>query len=834
MGERLFAFYIQTNPMSRNGCIFLCLCIFPCLLHAQFFKVTGKITNSKSEPLPFASINVKELQYGTISKENGGFELKLEAGKYDIAVTMIGYKSILITVVVSRDMNQNFILDPDYSKDLSEVIIKGKLKDRSEEIIRNVIRHKDDLQSAAGPYSCQVYVRAMQKDSFGVKKKKQKIDTSILALEAAEMSKLGMAEISLKYDKGSSGQIKEERLGVSKHGNPESLFYLSATEGDFSLYNNLLNIRSIAAIPFISPISYSGLIAYRYRTIRITQENGRKVYVIGFKPRQVSNATMEGQLTITDSSWVIVKSSFNLPAYHLPEYDFFNVEQEYEKVSDTAWMITQQHFTYSSKEGKGKRSGETTVAYHDFELHKKFPPKYFGNELSATNEEAYKRDSLFWEKSRIGPLTTEQVKFVRYKDSVYNATHTKAYLDSIDRLINKVTWKKVFVLGQTLHDHEKETTWDLPSAFSVFQPLTFGGVRIMPMVSYQRTFPSRKNISINANLSYGLRNKDLNGSVRLTRMYNPFNRGFYRISGGKEFENIYSGDAWINLIKRSNVYLNKSIGIGHGLELFNGMFLYNDFDIAFRRSVSNYKVGTLVDSLFGDVLENNDPTPFDSYNAVYGKIRLQYTPGQKYLREPKEKIILGSKWPTFYTLWRKGIPGIFKSKADFDYLEFGIEQQVKLGTTGISSYTMKTGSFFNKKDLRLVDYQFQRRGDPLLLLNPNEAFQALDSSFPVFKRFYQLHYLHEFNGFFINKIPFLKKLKLREVAGAGFLIAPERNLRYGEVFAGIERAFRWPFNPLGRFKLGVYVVGSGSNQFRNPVQIKIGITTWDWFKNKWY
>jgi hypothetical protein len=104
---------------------------------------------------------------------------------------------------------------------------------------------------------------------------------------------------------------------------------------------------------------------------------------------------------------------------------------------------------------------------------------------------------------------------------------------------------------------------------------------------------------------------------------------------------------------------------------------------------------------------------------------------------------------------------------------------------------------------------------------------------PVFNRFYQGHYLHEFNGFLLNKIPLLKKLELREVAGAGFLIAPERNLRYAEVFAGVERVFKWPFAPLAKFKVGIYVVGSAANQFRNPILFKIGVTSWDRKYNKW-
>jgi hypothetical protein len=257
--------------------------------------------------------------------------------------------------------------------------------------------------------------------------------------------------------------------------------------------------------------------------------------------------------------------------------------------------------------------------------------------------------------------------------------------------------------------------------------------------------------------------------------------------------------------------------------------------MAFRRSLSGYKTGDLIDSTFlSQYLDSNRARPFQPYNAFYGTLRLEYTPHQRYIREPKEKVILGSSWPTFYVLWKKGISGIFNSEINFDYLEFGLKQTLKIGTLGTSSYSFKTGSFLNTNDVRLIDYKYQRQGDPLFFSNPNEAFQLLDSTFPVFKRFYEGHLLHEFNGAILNRIPFFKKIGLKEVAGIGVLYAPERNhLRYGEIFTGVERVFKYPFNQLGKFKLGVYVVASAANQFQNPVKFKIGITSWDKKKGKW-
>ncbi|MEI9810592.1 MAG: DUF5686 family protein [Bacteroidota bacterium] len=187
------------------------------------------------------------------------------------------------------------------------------------------------------------------------------------------------------------------------------------------------------------------------------------------------------------------------------------------------------------------------------------PKKYFGTEISATAQEAYERDSSFWQKTRTEPLTAKEIRFIQYKDSLYRHTHTKAYLDSLDKDLNKVTWKKILLFGQTIYNREKERTWHLPSAISIYQPFQFGGTRAEIDAFYLKTYKSRKNIAANIDISYGFRNHDVNGSFRLERMYNPFNRGFFRVELKREFAYIFEGDAWINMLKRNNFYLNNGI-----------------------------------------------------------------------------------------------------------------------------------------------------------------------------------------------------------------------------------------------------------------------------------
>ncbi|ANE50818.1 hypothetical protein SY85_10185 [Flavisolibacter tropicus] len=462
-------------------------------LGAQSFKLTGRVANRHLEPLAFASIQVKGNNIGTLSKEDGSYELQLEEGQYTIVFSLIGYESQSITLVVNKNQTQNVILEED-RKSLEEVVVKGKAKDRATEIIRQVIQHKEGIQAASGAYTCQVYIKAVQEDSshFIASSKKKILDTSKASKNNSDLLRMAMAEISLQLDYENEKHQKEERLGVKRRGNSSDLFYLSTTEGNFDFYNNLVRVPALSAMPFVSPISYSGLLAYRYKTLRIEQRGSYKWYTIAIKPRKLSSATVEGEVTITDSSWAIIHSRLQLPAYHLAEYDFFEVEQHYTAINGKAWLLNRQQLSYYSKAGKKKLSGRTVVSYTNYELNKLFPKKYFDTEVSATTMEAYKKDSAFWTTVRQEPLTEKEVRFIRYSDSIYRVTHSKVYLDSIDRLTNKVTWKKVAFLGQAIYSREKERTWYLPPVLSLYQPIGFGGSRIAPSVFFPKLILQEK------------------------------------------------------------------------------------------------------------------------------------------------------------------------------------------------------------------------------------------------------------------------------------------------------------------------------------------------------
>lgn len=821
---------VTNNNRLKNFCIYIILLLlFSLQANAQQYKLWGKVTDANMEPLSFVTVQIKDLQIGTKTDENGRYEFQLEEGQYELFFSLVGYKKQSIKFIHKKNGEaQNIILESDV-KNLGEIKVMAFKKDRAEEIVRNVIKRKDSIKHAINTYSVDIYIRATEETEMTLKKKKKLVlsDSALQALES-KLPDMSMTEISMKLDYAYPNKIKQTKMGVKKRGNTDNLFFLNTTDGDFSFYNNLIKIPALSEVPMLSPISYSGLVAYKYKTISIIKKDKYTIYTISFTPTKIGNALLDGEMRIIDTSWTILETRFEYPKYHMPEYDYFEAVIKNDFVDNKVWLPIRQEFNYLTKLGKNKSSGRTVAVYDNYIIDTAFGKKYFNNELSIATEEAYKRDSNFWNQIRKEPLTENEVKFIIKSDSLYRATNSKEYLDSIDKARNKITFLRVTVLGVENYNRTKDRLWSIAPLISVYRPFLPGGGRVGSSVGYYRKFENKKSIVVNLDATYGPLNKDIMGTVNVQHIYNPFSQAYFTVKAGKTFDLIFAGDAWINLFRRNNIYLKNYFEIEHGQEILNGLVLRNTIEFAQRKSLNTINLSRKYDTLF---TFENEPVDFPTYYALYNSISLEYTPFQMYLREPKEKIILGSNFPTIYIKWRKGIPGILKSDINFDFIEYGIHQKLKLGLAGISQYRLFSGNFITKQNLQYIDYKFISRGNPLFFNNPLRSFQTLDSTFPVFKHFYEGHYMHHFNGAIINKVPLLKKLNLLEVAGGGILYVPERNLQFIEGYIGLEKIIRiWR----ERFKIGFYAVGSLANKYNNPYQFKIGLDQFNKRTNSWY
>ncbi len=91
--------------------ITLFLLIFVNSFSQQKFTISGYITDDLGEELIGANVLIPELTKGTITNTYGFYSLTLPSGTYNLEISFIGYKSILVELVLESNQKMNFSLE---------------------------------------------------------------------------------------------------------------------------------------------------------------------------------------------------------------------------------------------------------------------------------------------------------------------------------------------------------------------------------------------------------------------------------------------------------------------------------------------------------------------------------------------------------------------------------------------------------------------------------------------------------------------------------------------------------------------------------------------------
>jgi len=818
--------------------------------------VRGFVYTSDNAPLPYVNVYVKHTNIGTTTDDQGRFYIRLiEEGDYEIVFSAVGYESRIVPVVVNDEEQVKNIWLKSSVMQLEQVEVKARKRDPAYGIIQLAIKAKKDNSKQVNSFRCHVYIKAKENISEREKKRREKqeeIDEveatreyedefAVIEIDPAEAEQqkqqkqkaermklaysMNMAEINLELNYQYPGNIKEIRQGFEKYGRTGDLFFLSTTEAEFNFYQNLLQVDHLNELPLVSPLNASSVLSYKFKLEETWFEGDNMIYHIKVTPRKKGNATFEGYIDIIFGSYAIRRVDLKLDKGGLMFYDNFRIQQEYELFQDSIWLVTKQEFDYQTREGKREFSGITIVNYDDFELNIEYPKRYFNNELAVTTQEAYERDTGYWESIRPEPLTEEEQEVIFVKDSIKAVYTSEEYLDSIDAAYNKVTLADIGWWGPGFFNREKKRHISFNSLLGLTDPFAVGGIRFGPSVFYYKGFEDKTAFRIYTGINYGIRNKDVRGHLYANYLYDPIKQSRVNISLGSGVGVVHNDMSFTGLIDRSNYVDSRYIRFGHSTELFNGFYLKLSGSIKEHSSLSNYKFGTVVENW----VEDNVPREFEAYNLVTSKIELVYVPFQKYMTEPYRKVVLGSKWPTFSISYSKGYPSILRSEVDFDFIEASILQKVKISTFGTTTAKIGSGKFLNTNKMFYENYKIFPRGDNWFFSSPMQN-QMIDSTIYTTNWFFELHAVHHFNGALVNNIPLVKKLKLYTLTGFNYTWIEENNHHYIDYYLGIERTFRIQRQ---RFRLGVYFVFGGSNNSKARPTIQFAINHYQKSEKSW-
>ncbi|MFK8036966.1 MAG: DUF5686 and carboxypeptidase regulatory-like domain-containing protein [Crocinitomicaceae bacterium] len=815
------------------------------------FILKGSITDQNQSAIPGARVSIDQTTYGVITNFKGEYFLELKAkGNYKVAISMVGMKDTSITINVSEKTTSLNISMRNYTEQLETIEVSSKKIDVAKKVIKSMQSRRHDLANQFDNYQSNTYLKTGLEKSMDPKfaEKSKSIDSIISAgparmnfIESYAITKhkspntyyeevIAHHDYAEKARNNVSANISFD-MGMSIapvqyiETNPY-IFFEKIQDGDFNLYQNMINAPKISEHPIVSPIAFNAFLNYNFDLGDIFYEGNQKVYEIKVTPKFKQAALFEGTLFILDKIWVIKSFELSINKAATPFFDNFTIHQDYELI-DSFWVPTRREFIYTIKEGRYFISGNTRVNQSNYKFNQSFDPKTFNDQVLSFKDDAFDKDSSFWEATRPIQLKSNELKFIYDQDSIDTYLKSEAYLDSMDAQYNKITIWDVTLSGIGFRNRFKKQNIYINSLLNSAKIFGVGGFRFGLGGSYSKKFENAHKIKFSGDFDYGFKNTDLKGSGGIDYTFLPKQFGKIEINAGDIYDLITDYNSVLGTFSRGNYVRKRFFEITQRIEIFNGLYGKASLSYSDRENITNLELSNWSDQLFGTL---NVPQDFERYKIAMIELQLLYRFKQKYIIKQNEKQIIGTKYPEIAFTYKKGIPNLFDSEVNFDFIEFKVSDEIALGNYGDAKWSALAGSFVNDASLRFIEHKFFRGSDRFFFSNPLLSHQMLDSTFNTRNPYFQGFFLHHFNGFIMNKIPLINRLKLELSAGGSALIIQDISYSHAEVFAGIEKKFRIKQQ---YFRVGAYVATRANTTTELTYQFKIGIDFFNSFTNSW-
>lgn len=428
----------------------------------------------------------------------------------------------------------------------------------------------------------------------------------------------------------------------------------------------------------------------------------------------------------------------------------------------------------------------------------------------------------FWAQYR--PEDDKLDAWTARQDSIIRYLNSDEYLDSADAVYNEFHWYEPLVSGVGYRKRNAGTHFFYSPLIGQFNAFGVGGWRWTPFAFGTKRFENDQMLSITGRLNYGLTNTDTKGTLGATYTYAPLRNASWTVNVGNDYQQITQSVDLTGLFARSNFIEKTFTEVYHRYEWLNGFYTRLGFEYSKRESIENLDLGN---DIFGSL---TPPQPFETYTVGQVSAEILIRPYQRYYLKGRRKIVLSSKWPDFRVVFKQGIPNFLNSDVRYSKYEFIVEDYVPSNRLGFSHYRVTSGGFLNDPStVRFIEYKWFRGGDYLLYTHPLYTFQNLPETFATPEVYFMANATHHFEGFLLNRVPLIRRLKLNVALGASMLTIPSRSLMHLETYIGAERKLKLWDQPV---RWGMYY-GLLPNDMDPGYRIKIGMDFKDTFLDRW-
>ncbi|MCB0793208.1 MAG: carboxypeptidase-like regulatory domain-containing protein [Flavobacteriales bacterium] len=732
---------------------------------AQTTRITGTVSDAKSgEPLPFVNIAFVNSRIGTTSDIDGRFMLETFYATDSIRASFIGYLPATIKIIKDKEQVVAIGLEPSVSQ-LQEVIITPEERNPAFIILDRVIANKPaNNREKLASYAYDAYNK-VEFDLNNLSKKFTErklfrafdfVFDNIDSSDAKPSLPIFITEtLSDIYFRRNPRSYKEVIRGTKVSGiqNESISQLLGDMYQNVNIYDNFL---VIFGKNFVSPIADGGRNFYEYYLTDSTWIGNKWCYRMEFRPRREQELVFTGSMWIADTSYAVRHITAGIAkGANLNYVQGFWVDQEYDQVEHEVWMLTRDELVVDLSLARKNFQGfygRRTATYRDFIIDRELDERYYkGAERVVVNRDTNSTTEAYWNEHRHVPLTEKEAGIYQMVDSVQQVPQFRTFVDIVNMLVTGYYTRGDLEYGPYF-------------TFYSFNPVE--GTRLRMGLRTSNSFS--RQIELEGYLGYGFLDREFKGMIGgqafITKEPRQLAGLYFRhdIEQLGQSQSAFRSDNILSSTFRRNpankLTLVNEVRGTYEREWFTGfsntvLLLHRDL---FPRG----------DLLYLKPQQEQLVEVVKSITSFELGIGTRFAYREKYVSGEFRRVSLGTRFPVLEAYLGLGIPRVFGSEYAYTKLIGRIEQRVQMGALGWMRYRLEAGRLWGT-----LPY-------PLLILHTgNETFYYYDDAFNTmnFFEFLSDRYVAAFweqhlDGFLFNRIPLLRKAKLREVLGAKAVI----------------------------------------------------------------
>lgn len=764
-------------------------------LQAQV-KIQGTIYDSlNQQPVAYADVSLPELKLVTTTNTDGTFYIESKTDATFLVISKYGYQDRKVTLENKINYNFQLFLQPDKEDDRwmtddsgaielqGAVVTQKKQRYKKKEnpayaILRKVWEknRKNGLETVP-QYDYKEYEKLQfdlsNIDSTFMKQKIfrkmefifERMDTSAINGKTYLPAFLNESIYRVSGTNLPNKTQRKELLGNKTSGFDNNELVAQTVKNLFreiNIYDNRLNFLDIN---FVSPIAKDGFATYEYELRDTLDIDGELSYRIKYYPRRLGEYTFKGDIYISTEHFAvkeIVMESTKDMNVNFVRNIFLDLLYEIE--SDEVYYPLRYYSMMdmsllNKKENSKGLFVHRTVDYYQYDFKTRFPQAFYEEKLDPSKSVINLQNDEFWVTNRPSELTEEEKGVYRTLEELNKVPKFKRIVKGIETLSSGY-----YNLFNSL---------DIGDLYSTFGYNKIEGFRLR--AGARTYFSQNDRWRVAGYTAYGFKDEKFKYGVEARYMFNQYNRFQIGVGTKRDVEQLGSQlTASDGIMTRS--FASSSILSQGG----NNAFLSNHNISNVYLSIEPWKNVVLrVDGNYQRIksanteefkinyLKNNQEHSTLTNSSVSFSIIAR--PKAKYAQWGIDRHEVSTLAATIMMRYTRGLKGVMDSDFAYDKLQFRYNQPILIGSFGKTWITVEAGKTFQAVPLSLLS-----------ALPGNESYGSVQGTFTqldyyefVTDEYASLQWEHHFNGWLFNKIPLLKKLKLREV---GFLRAATGNI----------------------------------------------------------